>query len=276
MPCKIQNKMYIVSGAVKGDDLLRYYRFQTMQGLGKVHWSYTHRLFDIALEVNMTGKNIEFDKYDSDSYWTCSEEIKLSDLDVKRVAFIDGKWRALDIDPYEDDADDYLREQGYERKIGYGGGWFSKDKEPPFDIVIYQGFKDCERLQLKYDAKTDQYAGMIPNMRKKQITIHASDQNHWWKSEIGNLKVEGDEVVIHLHDDVYRFRKETDPDFIKWAKLCNKSYNQLYLKEEREDKKNKDKPESYYEELSRWLDSLTEKELENSQYCFARCLKRTV
>ena len=108
MPYKIQNKMYILSGGVSGEDILDDYRFMTKQGLSKIPWSYTHRLFDTALEVDMTGKNIEFDKFESDSYWTTSDTTKLKDLKVTPVAYIDGKWKKLDIDPYKDDAHEYL------------------------------------------------------------------------------------------------------------------------------------------------------------------------
>ena len=91
MPCKIQNKMYILSGGVTSEDTLNEYRFITKQGFAKVPWTYTHRLFDTALEIDMTGKNIEFDKYKTDSYWTTWDETKLKNLKVTAVAYIDPK-----------------------------------------------------------------------------------------------------------------------------------------------------------------------------------------
>jgi hypothetical protein len=100
---RIFNKMYIVSGAVKSTDILDYYRFQTKKMLDDIPYGYTHQLFDEAIEVDSTGKHIEYDKFHCDNYWTTSDETQLKDLNCHRVAKINGVWMTLDIDPFEDD-----------------------------------------------------------------------------------------------------------------------------------------------------------------------------
>lgn len=276
MPYKIQNKMYILSGGVKGDDTLDEYRFMTKQGLARIPWSYTHRLFDTALEIDMTDKNIEFDKYETDSYWTTSDNTKLKDLKVTAVAYIDGKWKNLDIDPYEDNADDYLEEQGYSQKIGYGGGWFSKDKKASYKDIVFSFFKDKDRnIGLEYDIKEDKYAGMVADMKHDEITIWNSDVDHWWKNKIGSLKVEDDTTVIRLYDEVYRFKTEQDEDFTKWSMKCLEAYTYRFIKhcKEEDKKKGESKDDKHYEELKAWVESHNDFEVNMAKEHFARRLK---
>ena len=276
MPYKIQNKMYILSGGVSGEDILDDYRFMTKQGLSKIPWTYTHRLFDTALEVDMTGKNIEFDKFESDSYWTTSDTTKLKDLKVTVVAYIDGKWKTLDIDPYEDDAHEYLEKQGYSQKIGYGGGWFSKDKKASYKDVVFSFFKDRDRnIGLEYDIKEDKYAGMVADMKRDEITIWNSDTDHWWKNRIGSLKVEDDTTVIHLYDEVYRFKTEQDEDFTKWSLKCLEAYTYRFVKhcKEEDKKKGECKDDKHYEDLKTWVESHNDFEVNMAKEYFARRLK---
>ena len=42
--------------------------------------------------------------------------------------------------------------------------------------------------------------------------------------------MEGETVVIKMHDDEYRFHSETDEDFIRWTRMCVEGYNAEYLK----------------------------------------------
>ncbi len=276
MPYKIQNKMYILSGGVKGDDTLDDYRFMTKQGLARIPWSYTHRLFDTALEIDMTGKEIEFDKYETDSYWTTCNNTKLKDLKVTAVAYIDGKWKTLDIDPYEDDADDYLKAQGYKQKIDYGAGWFSKDKKPSYKDIVFTYFKDKDRnIGLEYDIKADKYAGMVADMKRDEITIWNSDTDHWWKKRIGSIKVEDDTTVIRLYDEVYRFKTEQDEDFTKWSLKCLEAYTYRFIKhcKEEDTKKGEYKGDKHYEDLKVWVESHNDFEVNMAKEFFARRLK---
>ena len=67
MKNKIQNKMYILTGGLTPDETLEGFRFFTMAGLNQVPRGHCHRISDEALEVDLTGKNIEFDKYELNS-----------------------------------------------------------------------------------------------------------------------------------------------------------------------------------------------------------------
>lgn len=276
MPCKIQNKMYILSGGVTSEDTLNEYRFITKQGFAKVPWTYTHRLFDTALEIDMTGKNIEFDKYKTDSYWTTWDETKLKNLKVTAVAYIDGKWKTLDVNPYKTDLYDYLKKQGYEQKLGFGGGWFSKNNKPPYKAVVFEFFKNRDRnIGLEYDLKEMKYTAMLADMKKDQITIWNSEEDNCWEKEIGSIRVEDGMTVIRVYDEVYRFKTEQDEDFTKWSMKCLEAYTYRFIMHcKEEDKKNGEyKDDEYYKELKAWVESHNDFEVNMAKEYFARRLK---
>lgn len=219
---RIFNKMYIVSGAVKPTDILDYYRFQTKKMLDDIPYGYTHQLFDEAIEVDSTGKHIEYDKFHCDNYWTTSDETQLKDLNCHRVAKINGVWMILDIDPFEDDVTDYLKGNGYYQKLGeYGSGWFDKNHRPEFKQAIFT--RIYQSLKLEWDFKRNRFAGIIPDMKKDELTIYAGDRPCNYKKQIGNIKVDGKKVIVKVNDDIYEFEKETDQGFIDFVKLCNES-----------------------------------------------------
>ena len=231
MPYKIQNKMYVLSGGLSPDDNLSDFRYFTKQGLGRVPRGYIHRIFDEALEVDVTGLNIEFDRYECDSYWTCCDHERcLKDVKLARVAFIDGKWRTLDIDPYED-ADDWLEKQGYKRKLDYGAGWFSKDKCPTYKQLVFEYFNYKGRNHSpEWDMKTQQYAGIIGDYRHDQFQIYNGSSPNYIQKYVGTIRVEDETVVIKMHDDEYRFHDENDEGFIQWTRMCVEGYNDEFIK----------------------------------------------
>ena len=76
---RVFNKMYIVSGGVEATDKLSGYRFQTKTLLNTIPIGYTHTLFDEAIEVDTTGKHIEYDTFHGDNYWTTWDKTQLKD-----------------------------------------------------------------------------------------------------------------------------------------------------------------------------------------------------
>lgn len=223
---RIFNKMYIVSGAVKPTDILDYYRFQTKKMLDDIPYGYTHQLFDEAIEVDSTGKHIEYDKFHCDNYWTTSDETQLKDLNCHRVAKINGVWMTLDIDPFEDDVADYLEGNGYYHKLGeYGSGWFDKNHRPEFKQAIFTRIH--QSLKLEWDFKHNCYAGIVPDMKNDELTIYAGDRPCNYKKQIGNIKVDGKKVIVKVNDDIYEFEKETDQGFVDFVKLCLDTKNKV-------------------------------------------------
>lgn len=285
MPTKIQNKMYILSGGLVPDDQLCDFRFQTMQGLNKVPRGYIHRIFDEALEVDLTGRNVEFDKLDTDSYWTCCSELCLKDVKIRRIAFIDRKWRTVDIDPF-DDVDEFLRANGFDRKLDYGGGWFSKNVNPTYKELVFDYFASHGRNNVpEYDLKTKMYAGIRADHRHDELKIYNGHSSNWIETYVGSIRVEDDTVVIKMHDDVYKFKKETDEDFIRWTKMCNDGFNQIILDREKEENtipanvsvisrcneaKAVAKHTAEDEEFEKFLESRTDFEIELAQKSFHR------
>lgn len=269
---RIFNKMYIVSGGVKATDNLSDYRFQTRKMLDVIPWSYTHALFDEAIEVDSSGKHIEYDKFHCDNYWTSCVDIELKDLTCRRVAKINGVWMTLDIDPFEDDVYDYLKDAGFEQKLGFGGGWFDKEHNPEFKQAIFTEIH--QRLKLEWDFKRNRFAAIVPNMKKDELTIHTGDKPHWYNGEIGRIKLDGKTVVVEYNDDVYKFEKETDQGFIDFVNLCIKANNQVvfnhaeekYAKPEWADKQIM--KEAYMKELNKTLEDMNKHELKWKQESF--------
>lgn len=221
---RILNKMYIMSGGVTGEDKLSSYRFLTKKMLDTTpQWGYVCPLFDGALEVDSTGHRVEYGKDSYDAYWHTWDKTQLKDLNCKRIAKINEKWEYLDIDPFgEGSVDDYLRGQGYERKIGdYGSGWYDEDHIPPFKLAIFTAIN--HKLKLEWDFKRNRHAGIVPNMKKDELTIYTGEAAHYYDDEIGHVRVDGMKVVIDLYDRTYTFGSETDQDFIDFVKLCQDS-----------------------------------------------------
>ena len=288
MPNKIQNKMYVLSGGLSPDDNLSDFRYFTKQGLGRVPRGYIHRIFDEALEVDVTGLNIEFDRYECDSYWTCCDHERcLKDVKLARIAFIDGKWRTLDIDPFAD-AHDWLKQQGYHNKLGYGGGWFSKENCPSYKELVYEYFNYKGRNHSpEWDVKTQKYAGVIADHRHDQFEIYNGSSYNYIEEIVGYIKVEGETVIIKMHDDEYKFHDENDEDFIRWTRMCVEGYNEEFLKhpDEAESKNPNSNNRSNVKtamklqeqaeknaELKQWLDSRMDFEIELAQKNFSRRL----
>lgn len=269
---RVFNKMYIVSGGVKANDKLSDYRFQTRKMLDVIPWSYTHALFDEAIEIDSTGKHIEYDKSRGDNYWTAWDDIELKDLTCHRVAKINGVWTILDIDPFKDDVYDYLRKNGFDQKLDFGGGWFDKDHNPEFKQAIFTEIH--QRLKLEWDFKHNRFASIVPNMKKDQLTIHTGNKPHWYDGEIGYIKVDGKTVIVEYNDNVYKFEKETDQGFIDFVNLCLKSNNQIVFNhaEERYAKsKCADKQitkEEYMKALNEDLEYMNKHELKWTQESF--------
>lgn len=229
---RIFNKMYIVSGGVTGEDYLSDYRFQTKKMLDQVPSSgYVTSLFDCAIEVDTTGKHIEYDTFHGDNYWTTWDEIKLKDLKCRQVAKINEKWEYVDIDPFSDNCDEYLRDKGYERKLDdYGTGWYDKDHRPDFKLAIFS--RIYSTLKLDWDFVENRHAEILPHMKNDELAIYNGESSGWLDRQIGNITVDGKTVIVKLHDQEYRFSKETDPDFINFVKLCIDS---AYVKREKRD-----------------------------------------
>jgi len=245
MPYKIQNKMYVLTGGLSPDDKLSDFRYFTKYGLGRVPRGYIHRIFDIALEVDVTGLNIEFDRYEGDAYWTCCDHERcLKDVKLTRIAYIDGKWRKLDIDPYAD-AYDWLKEQGYYDKLGYGGGWFSKDNCPSYKELVYEYFNyKGSNHSPEWDTKTKLYAGIIADHKHDQFKIYNGDSPNFIQKYVGSIRVEGETVIIRMHDDEYKFHRETDEDFIRWTKMCVEGYNEEFLMHVNDEDSKRDESEN--------------------------------
>ena len=253
---RIFNKMYIVSGGVKPTDILDYYRFQTKKMLDDIPYGYTHQLFDEAIEVDSTGKHIEYDKFHYDNYWTTSDETQLKDLNCHRIAKINGVWMTLDIDPFEDDVTDYLEGNGYYQKLGeYGSGWFDKNHRPEFKQAIFT--KIHQSLKLEWDFKRNRFAGIIPDMKKDELTIYTGKSSCNYDSEIGHIKVDGKKVIIELDDKIYQFENEKDQDFIDFVKLCNESQDAVLYGKNSDELTDND---------MNWLDRKTVREVKAKLY----------
>lgn len=226
---RIFNKMYIVSGGVTGEDKLSAYRFQTKKMLDTTpKWGYVCPLFDEALEVDSTGHKVEYEKASYDAYWTTWNDTQMKDLVCCRVAKINENWEYLAIDPFfPGSVDDYLRGQGYIRKIGaYGTGWYDEDHKPPFKPVIFTAIHDY--LKLEWDFKRNRHAGIVPNMEKDELTIYTGESSGYYDEEIGHINVEGRKVIIELDGKTYSFDQETDQDFIDFVKLCQDSTSAMH------------------------------------------------
>ena len=226
MTYKKQKKMYVLSGGMSPEDSLDKFRYMTKGGMGRIPRGYINRIFDEALEVDVSGiKKVEFDRCDGDDYWSCCDHVhKLKDARLARVAFIDGRWRKLDIDPYAD-AHEYLESNGYRQKLGCDGGWFSPGKVPTFKQLAFDYFATSGRNNVpEFDLKEDRYAGVYPDARHDEIKIYNGVRPNCMQVLIGQIRVEDDTIVIHMHDDVYRFSKETDEDFIRWSTMCIRSF----------------------------------------------------
>ena len=217
---RVFNKMYIVSGGVTREDLLSDYRFQTKKMLDQVPaHGYVTSLFDCAIEVDTTGMHIDYDTCYGDHYWTTWEKIKLKKLKCRQVAKINEKWEYVDIDPFSDKCDEYLQNKGYERKLdNYGTGWYDKDHRPDFKTAIFS--RIYTSLKLEWDFIGNRYAGIWPNMKKDELAIYSGESRGCFDKQIGSITVSGKTVIIKLHDQEYRFSKETDSDFINFVKLC--------------------------------------------------------
>lgn len=223
---RVFNKMYIVSGGVEATDTLSGYRFQTKTLLNTIPVGYTHTLFDEAIEVDTTGKHIEYDTFHGDNYWTTWDKTQLKDLNCHRVARINEVWTTLDIDPFKDDVEEYLEGKGYRQKLeDYGSGWYDKDHRPPFKQAIFTRIH--QSLKLEWDFKRNRFAGIIPNMKKDELTIYTGSRPHSYDDKIGNIKVDGKTVIVTYNDDVFKFEKETDQGFIDFLNLCLKANNQV-------------------------------------------------
>lgn len=223
---RVFNKMYIVSGGVEATDKLSSYRFQSKTLLNTIPIGYTHTLFDKAIEVDTTGKHIEYDTFHGDNYWTTCDDTQLKDLNCHRVAKINDVWVTLDIDPFEDNVVDYLEGKGYYQKLGeWGSGWYDKDHRPPFKQAIFTRIH--QSLKLEWDFKRNRFAGIVPNMKKDELTIYTGERPHSFDDKIGNIKVDGKTVIVKYNDDVFTFEKETDQGFIDFLNLCLKANNQV-------------------------------------------------
>ena len=233
---KIQKKMYILCGSTNPCDHLDGFRYFTMQGLNTVPHGHIRRIHDEALEVDLTGMEVEFEKCDYDPYWTCNDTRHLKDAKVARVAFIDGKWKKLDADdPYENPSS-WLEGEGYRRKLGYGSGWFSKDNCPSYKDLVFKYFDYKGRNHSpEWDIKTQKYAGIFGDHRHDEFKIY-NGNNFICKEEIvGSIRVEGEMVVIKMHDDVYLFHDEKDDDFARWTRMCVEGYNDEFAKHPNDD-----------------------------------------
>lgn len=220
---RIFNKMYIVSGGVKPTDTLDCYRFQSMKMLNTIpKWGYITPLFDYALEIDSTGKKVEYGKESYDDYWTTSDSRQLKEFTCHYVAKINDVWVPLDIDPFKEDAYKWLEKHGYDEKIGeYGSGWYDKDHKPEFKKAIFN--RIYRSLKLEWDFKRNRHAGIVPNAEKDELTIYTGKSSCNYDSEIGHIKVDGKKVIIELDDKIYQFENEKDQDFIDFVKLCNES-----------------------------------------------------
>ena len=234
MKTQIQNKMYIVSGGLEPDDALSCFRFFTKQGLSRVPERHMQKINDIALEVDLSGLGIEFTKCDCDPYWTCGSDLRLKDVKVARVAYIDRKWRTVPTDDPLDDCYRYVAGLGYNDRLGYGAGWFSKDCVPTYRELVYTYFSPmtyCGRNRYpEYDPITDKYAGIIGDYRHDRILIYNGTSHFNIEKIVGTIRVEDETVVINMHDQTYRFHSHTDEDFIRWVTLCVNGYHAEYLK----------------------------------------------
>ena len=217
---RVFNKMYIVSGGVTGNDRLSAFRFQTKASLDKVpDFGFVTPLFDIAIEVDTTGKHIEYDTCPGDGYWFTDCESRLKDLNCHTVARINDKWQQLDIPPFADSVDDCLRKAGYERKLGdYGSGWYDKSHRPDFKTAVLEEIHLV--LKLEWDTKRNRYAGIRPHMKEDELAIYSGDSVGCYDKKIGRIIVESGTVVVELDDKKYRFNKETDQDFTTFVNFC--------------------------------------------------------
>lgn len=240
MQQKVQDKMYTLPGGMSPDTMLCETQFYTKQGFARIPSGHISKLFDIALEVDLTGLGVEFSKYGHDAYWSCDSKICLDDNRVKlaTVAYVDHKWITLDIDPFTD-AYHYLKNQGYDDKLGYGSGWFSKGKYPTYKELAFgyflpSGYSGINRIP-EFDVKTGEYMGVWGDARHDQIKIYNGQSKMGIKKFVGTIRVEGETVVIKLHDDEYRFHSDKDEDFIRWSRMCVESYNAEFLKYPRDE-----------------------------------------
>jgi len=217
---RVFNKMYIVSGGVSPEDRLSSYRFQTRGLLDKVpDWQWTHRLNDDAIEVDTKGKRVKYDTCRGDNYWNTWDNTKLKDLKCRRVACINDRWTAIDIDPFTDDTDDYLEKKGYRRKLGeHGSGWYDGEHMPKFETAVFTYI--YRNMQLVWDDRRNRHAGIVPHMKDRELRIYSGKSRGSYDKQIGNILVDGTAVVAHLDDRTYRFCRVADRDFTDFARLC--------------------------------------------------------
>lgn len=182
---RVFNKMYIVSGRVSPEDRLSSYRFQTRRLLDKVpDWQWTHRLNDDAIEVDTNGKRVKYDTCRGDNYWNTWDDTKLKDLKCRRVACINDRWTAIDIDPFTDDTDDYLEKKGYRRKLGeHGSGWYDGEHMPKFETAVFTYiYRD---MQLVWDDRGNRHAGIVPHMKDRELRIYSGKSRGSYDKQIG-------------------------------------------------------------------------------------------
>lgn len=293
MKTQIQNKMYIVSGGLEPDDVLSCFRFFTKQGLSRVPAMHMQKINDIALEVDLTGLNIEFTKCDCDPYWTCDSNLKLTDVKIARVAYIDRKWRTVPTDDPIDDGYRFVEGLGYRDCLGYGAGWFSKDCIPTYRELVYKYFSPMtysgRNRYPEYDPTTDKYAGIIGDYRHDRILIYNGTSHFNIEKIVGTIRVEDETVVINMHDQTYRFHSHTDEDFIRWVTMCVKGYHAEYQKYPQDNCSNRFSSDNrlaiktdkmFAEELSKgpfdmqkFLDERVETQVRHAQYTFRLCMR---
>ena len=235
---RIFNKMYIVSGGVKPEDKLSIYRFQTKKMLDTtLPWGYVTPLFDIAIEIDTTGHHVEYDKFSCDNYWTTWDNTQLKDLKYNVVAKVNEKWEYIVSNSLsEDDAKEYLRKNGYTRPLDMpGSGWY-RGQKPPFKLAIFSAIHRW--LKLEWDFKRNRYAGIVPNMKKDELTIYTGKSSHFYDDEIGHINVDGNKVIVTLDGRTYTFSKETDQDFIDFITLCEDAENKATYEETAEEMNN--------------------------------------
>lgn len=87
-----------------------------------------------------------------------------------------------------------------------------------------------ESTAFEYDVKTCQYVGVWGDSRHGQIKIFNGVSSFDIQKWVGNIRVEGETVIIKFHDDEFRFHSEKDEDFIRWTRTCVESYNAEYLR----------------------------------------------
>lgn len=217
---RVFNKMYIVSGGVKDTDRLSSYHLLTMSMLDRIPpYHHTHRMFNTAIEVDTTGKHVSYDTCPGDNYWTTSVNTPLKDFRCRRVACINDQWIPLETNPFDGKCDDYIKTQGYEEKLGlHGAGWYDKDHLPPFRTAMFNHIHQW--LKLDWDFSENQYASMEPDMQNDEIGIYSGKEFCSCNTKIGNIVLDGKQVVATLGEKVYRFGKADDQDLLDFARLC--------------------------------------------------------